>query len=144
VLLALDFAGAVADRFGLSGATAASWGSWDAFVAYTARLLPLLPGSLVAAAAISATAGEVLLAAWLLSGWKPRWAGRAAAGLLAFYLLAMGLAIGPAEVARFALPLLIGGALLVSALAERRGPGGQDAGAAVRRIRRRASSMRTM
>src|SRR5690242_13100011 len=61
VLLALDFAGAVADRFGLSGATGASWGSWDAFVAYTGRLLPFVPGPLLEAAAVSATAGEVLL-----------------------------------------------------------------------------------
>jgi hypothetical protein len=115
-LLALDFAGAVADRFGLYGT---HWGSWDAFVAYTARLLPFVPDSLVGAAAASATAGEMVLAVWLLSGWQRRWAGKAAAGLLALYLLAMGFAIGLTEVAHFALPLQIGGALLVSAVPAR-------------------------
>ena len=117
VLLALDFAGAVADRFGIFGT---HWGSWDAFVAYTARLLPFVPDSLVGTAAASATAGEIALAVWLLSGWQRRWAGKAAAGLLAFYLLAMGFAIGFTEVAHFALPLQIGGALLVSAIPSRR------------------------
>jgi hypothetical protein len=120
VLLALDFAGAVADRFGLFGTVGASWGTWDAFVAYTARLLPFVPDSLVGAAAASATAGEVVLAIWLLSGWQRRWAGKAAAGLLAVYLVAMGFAIGLTEVARFALPIQIGGALLVSAAPSRR------------------------
>lgn len=120
VLLALDFAGAVADRFGLFGTEGVSWGTWDAFVAYTARLLPFVPDSLVEAAAVSATAGEVVLAVWLLSGWQRRWAGKAAAGLLTVYLVAMGLAVGLTEVARFALPLQIGGALLVSAVPSRR------------------------
>jgi hypothetical protein len=119
VLLALDFAAAVADRFGLLGT---HWGSWDAFVAYTARLLPFVPDSLVGAAAGSATAGEMVLAVWLLSGWQRRWAGKAAAGLLAFYLLAMGFAVGFTEVAHFALPIQIGGALLVSAVPSRRDP----------------------
>jgi len=118
-LLALDFAGAVADRLGLLGSAAASWGSWDAFVDYTARMLPFVPEPLVEATAFSATAGEVALAVWLLSGWQRRWAGKAAAGLLAVYLLAMGFAFGPAEVARFALPIQIGGALLVSAVPSR-------------------------
>jgi hypothetical protein len=119
-LLALDFAGAVADRFGLLGTAGASWGSWDAFVGYTARLLPFVPDSLVGVAAISATAGEITLAIWLLSGWQRRWAGKAAAGLLTVYLPAMGFAIGITEVARFALPIQIGGALLVSAVPSRR------------------------
>jgi len=119
-LLALDFAVAVADRLGLLGSAGASWGSWDAFVDYTARMLPFVPAPLVEATAFSATAGEVALAVWLLSGWQRRWAGKAAAGLLAVYLLAMGFAFGPAEVARFALPIQIGGALLVSAVPSRR------------------------
>lgn len=113
VLLALDFAAAVADRLGLAGSV---WGSWDAFEAYTARLLPFLPASLVGPAAISATLGEAALAIWLASGWRRAWAGRAAAGLLTAYLIAMGLSFGGAEVARFAFPLQIGGALLVAAV----------------------------
>ncbi|MEV6488667.1 hypothetical protein AB0M20_08530 [Actinoplanes sp. NPDC051633] len=120
VLLALDFAGAVADRFGLFGTEGASWGSWDAFVSYTGRLLPFVPDSLVGVAAASATAGEIALAIWLVSGRQRRWAGKAAAGLLTVYLVAMGLAIGLTEVARFALPIQIGGALLVSAIPARR------------------------
>ncbi|MBU2663768.1 hypothetical protein KOI35_09635 [Actinoplanes bogorensis] len=115
VLLALDFAGAVADRLGWPGAVGTAWRSWDAFTAYTGTLLPFVPDSLVGTAAVSATVGEIGLAVWLLSGWRRRWAGIAAAVLLTVYLVAMGVAFGSDEVAHFALPLQIGGALLVSA-----------------------------
>ena len=43
MLLAVEFAGAVADRFGAFGPPGhalVSWGDWSAFLDYTARLLP--------------------------------------------------------------------------------------------------------
>jgi hypothetical protein len=117
VLLALDFAGAVADRFGVfggPGASGVSWGSWPAFVGYTGSLLPWLSHPLVVLAAVLATAAEIVLALWLISGRRRRWAGKAAAGLLVVYGLAMAFTVGPDDLARYALPLVVGGALLVS------------------------------
>ena len=117
VLLALDFAGAVADRFGVygpPGAAGVSWGSWAAFTDYTATLLPAALNPLARPAAVLATAVEVGLAVTLLLGWQRRWVGKATAGLLTVYLVTTWVALGPAEVARYAVPILIGGALLVS------------------------------
>jgi hypothetical protein len=123
VLLGLDFAGAVADRFGAFGAPGrpgVSWGSWSAFVDYTAQLLPEFDRGLVTLAAVGATVVEVTLAALLISGWQRRWVGKAAAGLFVVYLLAMGFSLGADAVARYAMPILIGGALLVSSRSARK------------------------
>jgi hypothetical protein len=117
VLLAADFAGAVADRFGAfgpPGAPGVSWGSWPAFVDYTRVLLHGPPEAVAVVAAAGATATEVALAVVLLTGRQRRWAGKAAAGLLTFYLVAMAASVGFGDVARYALPLEIGGALLVT------------------------------
>lgn len=117
VALALDFLGAVADRFGLFGAPGrpgVSWGNWEAFTVYTARLLPGLPHELVVAASVAATALEPALAVLLLSGRQRRWAARATAGLLTTYLAAMTLSLGGHAALEYALPVLIGAALLVS------------------------------
>jgi hypothetical protein len=117
LLLAVEFGGAVADRFGAfggPGAALVSWGSWSAFVDYTARLLPWAPHSVVVSAAVLATVAEVTLAGWLASGRLRRWAGKAGAGLLIVYLIAMAGTVGLSAVATYAVPLLIGGALLVS------------------------------
>ena len=66
-------------------------------------------------AAVGATVAEAGLAVWLASGRQRRWAGKAAAGLLTIYLVVMAFSVGLAAVATYAVPLLIGGALLVSA-----------------------------
>jgi hypothetical protein len=122
VLLALAFAGAVADRFGLfgpPGGAGVSWGSWAAFVEYTRTLLHGVPTPLATVAAIGATVAEVGLAVALLTGWQRRWTGKAAAGLLTVYLVAMGLSVGWAEVATYAVPVEIGGALLITVASAR-------------------------
>ena len=123
VLLAADFAGAVADRFGAfgpPGAAGVSWGSWPAFVDYTRVLLHGVPEPVALMAAVGATGIEVALVAVLLSGRQRRWVGKAAAALLTVYLVAMASSVGCSEVARYALPIVIGGALLLSACPGRR------------------------
>lgn len=123
VLLAAELAGAVADRFGVlggPGSPGVSWGSWDAFVRYTALLLPGPGGDVAAAAATLATGTEILLVPLLLSGWQRRWVGKALAGLFTVYVVAMGLSVGPGELAAYGMPVLVGGALLVSASPTRR------------------------
>lgn len=117
VLLALDFVGAVADRFGAfgpAGAPGVSWGDWASFTDYTAALLPTVLDPFAPLAAVLATGIEVGLAAGLLLGWQRRWVGKTAAGLLGVYLVTMASALGLAAVAAYAVPVLIGGALLVS------------------------------
>jgi hypothetical protein len=116
--LGCDFLGAVADRFGLLGDPGDAgvwWGSWSAFTDNVSEMLHGADGWIVQATAIGATGAEVVLGLALLSGWQRRWVGKAAAGLLGVYAILMQTSVGVAEVARFALPILIGGALLVSA-----------------------------
>lgn len=118
VALALDFAAAVLDRFGALGGPSSggvSWGSWPAFVDYTAALLGDPVRVWATMAAVSATFIECILAVLLITGRLRRWVGKATAGLFTVYLIAMLLTLGPGEVARYAMPMLIGGALLVSA-----------------------------
>lgn len=127
-VLAVDFAGAVADRFGAFGAPGApgvSWGSWPMFVDYTQVMLDGAPRPVAGAAALAATTVEVLLTVALMSGFQRRWTGKATAGLLVVYLVAMALTIGLDEVATYAVPVLVGGALLVSVCPARR-PGRAD------------------
>lgn len=117
VLIGLDFGGAVADRLGAlgpPGSGGVSWGGWGPFVTYTARLLPAADRGLVTVAAAAATVVEVTLAVLLLTGWQRRWVGKAAAGLLLVYLVSMAWALGLDAAAAYGLPVLIGGALLVS------------------------------
>lgn len=118
VLLALTLIGAVADRFGLFGpprGSGVSWGSWPAFVDYTATLLPGPLAALALPAAVAATALEVALGVLLLTGWQRRSVGKALAGLFGVYLLAMLVMLGVGDVVRHGPPMLIGGALLLSA-----------------------------
>jgi len=118
VLFAADFAGAVADRFGgfgPPGASGVSWGDWETFTRYTAVLLHHPWAPLVTLAAIGATAIEVALALLLPSGWQRRWVGKAAAGLCLLYTVTMGASDARPDVAGYAMPVLVGGALLLSA-----------------------------
>ena len=92
ITLATAFLSAVADRFGLCGPVGkanVSWGAWRPFVDYTGTLLFFLPQSLVQAAAVVATAAEVVLGFWLLTGWQTRIAAYASAALLLTFALSM-------------------------------------------------------
>jgi hypothetical protein len=132
-VLALDLAGAVADRFGLlgkPGAPGVSWGSWSAFEDYTAVLLHHPSHAVLAVVAVVATVVEVVLALLLLSGWQRRWVGKALAGLFSVYLVAMATSLGLDEVATYGMPVLVGGALLVSSCRPRPSGGGNAAAGA--------------
>lgn len=118
VALGCDFLGAVADRFGLLGGPGEPgvwWGSWPAFTGDVTQMLHGVEGWVAQGTAVGATGAEVVLGLALLTGWQRRWVGKAAAGLLGVYLVLMLASVGVTEVARFALPVLIAGALLVSA-----------------------------
>ena len=130
VALALDFLGAVLDRFGVfgpPGAPGVSWGSWEQFTTYTSVLLGGSATWLSALSAMLATTVEIFLVGLLLVGRQRRWAGKITAGLLVVYLVSMSLTLGPDDVALFAVPILVGGALLISAVPARRRAWGQGA-----------------
>lgn len=115
-LIGVDFCGAIADRFGLLGGpgqSGVSWGSWQGFVEYTATLVPWLGAPQVWA--VATTAAEAVLGALLLAGCWWRWVGKATAGLLFVYTVSMSATVGLAAMLGYAVPLLLGGALLASA-----------------------------
>ena len=112
--------GAVGDRFGVLGAPGdpgVSWGDWAHFRAETAELVPW--SSMVPAAAVTATALELVLGALLVVGWQARWTGKLAAGLFAVYLIAMIPGMGFGSLLQFGVPVLIGGCLVASARGRR-------------------------
>ena len=91
----------------------------DAFVNFATDGEPNQPAN-AQAAAVTATAVEVMLAAVLPLGWQRRWFAKGTAGLLVIYLVAMTASLGLDAVADYAVPILVGGALLLSSVPTRR------------------------
>ena len=87
--IALGFLSAVADRFELYPKEISVWGTWQSFVEYTAFINPWLPASLVAPAAIAATAAEVAFGIALLIGFKTELSAKLSGILLLTFALAM-------------------------------------------------------
>jgi putative oxidoreductase len=95
VSLAVGFLSAVADRFGFwgpPGAPRVAWGSFDRFLRYTHRLNPWAPEMVVPALGWFVTIAEVVLAIWLLIGWRLKHAAIASGVLL--FLFALGMVVG--------------------------------------------------
>lgn len=118
-----ELVGAVGDRFGLfgpPGSPAVSWGDWSHFQAEAARLVPW--DTLVFPAAVAATVAELVLGTLLIVGPWHRWTGKATAGLFVVYLIAMIPGMGATSILEYAVPVLIGGALVSSARGVRRRP----------------------
>lgn len=87
--LALGFLSAVADRYGFYGPEISVWGNWQSFVDYTALINPWLPSSLVAPAAVVATAAEVVFGIAILIGFKTELFAKLSGILLLVFALAM-------------------------------------------------------
>jgi hypothetical protein len=118
--IGVELVGAVADRFGLlggPGAPGVSWGDWSHFRAEAAELVPW--SHLVQPTAVAATVAELVLGLLLVAGVWWRWAGKATAGLFVVYLVAMVPGMGAASLLEYAVPVLVGGALVASARGER-------------------------
>jgi hypothetical protein len=125
--IGVELVGAVADRFGLLGAPGASgvsWGDWAHFRSEAAELVPW--PHLVQPAAVAATVAELVLGVVLLAGVWWRLAGKATAGLFVVYLVAMVPSMGAASLLEYAVPVLVGGALVASARGERPSQGRAD------------------
>ncbi len=96
--LALSFLSAVADRFGLWGATGSpgiAWGNYTSFLAYTKHLNSWAPDFLISTLGGVATFLEVSLALCLLIGFKRKYAAFASGVLLSIFAISMILTDGP-------------------------------------------------
>lgn len=94
VALGASLLSAVADRLGLLWGEKASWGNWENFAAYSAKLTFYLPSFLHGAAAVVATALEIIFAVMLLIGYKTRLAALFTGILLLVFALSMTFALG--------------------------------------------------
>ncbi|MBI1222874.1 MAG: DoxX family protein [Bacteroidetes bacterium] len=92
--LSAGFLSAVADRFGMWSTEVSVWGNWENFLAYTQLINPWLPESLISIAGILATAAEVLLAIFLIFGFKTEWVARLSGFLLLLFGLSMAFSTG--------------------------------------------------
>jgi uncharacterized membrane protein YphA (DoxX/SURF4 family) len=122
-VLAVDLAGAVLDRFGVlggPGSPGVSWGSWPEFSGYTATLLHHPGSTITTLAGWAATCTEVTLAVLLVSGWQRRWVAKATAGLFVVYTIALAFSSQRVDLVTYAMPVLVGGALVLSATPVRR------------------------
>lgn len=92
--LSVGFISAVLDRFGLFWTDNLAWGNWGNFVDYTGELLPWFSPSIVQVFAIASTVVEILLALFLLIGWKIRLFANLSGVLLLLFALAMSYSTG--------------------------------------------------
>lgn len=94
VSIALGFLSAVADRFGFWPKESSAWGNWDSFIEYTTLLNPWVPENLTHSIGIIATAAEIVLAIFLLIGFKTSLMAKLSGFLLLIFGLAMTLNLG--------------------------------------------------
>jgi uncharacterized membrane protein YphA (DoxX/SURF4 family) len=91
--LATAFLSAVGDRLGAWGPQA-SWGDWHHFRIYADRLNWYMPAAVQPAAAVLATAGEVIFAIALITGFRLREAAIGSGVLLTIFGISMALTLG--------------------------------------------------
>jgi uncharacterized membrane protein YphA (DoxX/SURF4 family) len=95
--IAGGFLSAVADRFGIWGASGTpnvAWGAWVPFVEYVAKLNWFAPAPIVSFLAWTATFSETVVAVGLIVGWQLRWFALGSGLLLLSFALTMTLALG--------------------------------------------------
>ena len=95
--LAAAFLSAVGDRLGAwgpHGSPHVSWGDWQHFRIYADRLNWYMPAAVRPAAAVLATAGEVISATALITGFRLREAAIGSGVLLTIFGISMALALG--------------------------------------------------
>ena len=95
--LATAFLSGVGDRLGAwgpHGSPHASWGDWHHFRIYADRLNWYMPAAVQPAAAVLATAGEVIFAIALITGFRLREAAIGSGVLLTIFGISMALTLG--------------------------------------------------
>lgn len=120
--LAGSYLSAVADRFGLwgkAGETGVVWGNFQAFLDYTQYLNPWAPTTLSQFLGYAATGLEVILAVFLIIGWKIKLTSLASFTLLMMFALSMILTGGFKGVFDYSVFTAAGASLLLYCVHDR-------------------------
>ncbi|SEM00092.1 hypothetical protein SAMN04487910_3864 [Aquimarina amphilecti] len=94
VSIAIGFISAVADRFGFWSIEKSAWGTWDSFLEYTKLLNPWAPQSIINSLGLIATLLEIVLAFFLIIGFKTALFARISGVLLLIFGIAMTSTLG--------------------------------------------------
>ncbi len=92
--LAIGFLSAIADRFGMWSQEKSAWGNWDNFLEYTQLLNPWFPDAVINPIAIAVTIAELLLAIFLIIGFKTTFVAKLSDVILLTFALAMTISTG--------------------------------------------------
>lgn len=118
IAISAAFLSAVADRFGMWNSEVAVWGNWDNFLNYTQLISPWIPTTLIPAAAIIATAAEIVFAVCLLIGFKTQLFAKLSGFLLLIFALSMTFSTGIKGAFDFSVFTAAGAAFALSLMKE--------------------------
>src|SRR5690606_25670698 len=89
ISIASAFLSAVADRFGMWSEEVSVWGDWVNFLKYTQFINPWFPTSIISTIGSIVTAVEIILAVFLIVGFKTELAAKLSGYLLLIFALSM-------------------------------------------------------
>lgn len=118
-VISMGFLSAVADRFGWWGTENSVWGSWKSFLEYTQSINPWVPNAAIPWVGIVATAAEIILAVFLLIGFKTESSARLSGWLLLIFALAMSFSTGIKSALDFSVFSASAGAFALGTLKEK-------------------------
>ncbi len=117
--ISAGFLSAVADRFGLWAANNSTWGNWDAFLEYTGLINPWFPQKIIPGIGALATAAEIILALFLILGFKTALAAKLSGYLLFLFGLVMSFSTGVKGALDYSVFAAAAGALALSTIKEK-------------------------
>lgn len=117
--ISIGFLSAVADRFGIWNKEVSVWGNWDNFLDYTKLINPWIPDSLIPTIGILATGAEIVLAIFLLIGFKTELFAKLSGVLLLIFALSMTFSTGIKGVFDFSVFSASAGAFALSLISDK-------------------------
>lgn len=117
--ISIGFLSAVADRFGIWSKEISVWGNWDNFLEYTKLINPWIPDSLISIIGILASGAEIVLAFFLLIGFKTELSAKLSGVLLLIFALAMTFSTGIKSAFDFSVFSASAGAFALSLIHEK-------------------------
>lgn len=117
--ISIGFLSAVADRFGIWNKEVSVWGNWDNFLEYTKLINSWIPDSLIPTIGILATGAEIVLAIFLVIGFKTELFAKLSGGLLLIFALSMTFSTGIKGAFDFSVFSASAGAFALSLISEK-------------------------
>ncbi len=117
--ISIGFLSAVADRFGLWSKEVSAWGNWESFIDYTQLINPFIPEALISPVGIIATSAEIILALFLIIGYKTEFSAKLSGYLLLLFALAMIFSTGIKGVFDYSVLSVSAGAFALSQMKEK-------------------------